>query len=761
LFPESSFQDFNYPIMLNLLIRAFHGYYLGVGLLLIYRIWFIEINNFIAQSILFLRTYYKEIITIGALIPLIFGFLQFPTTANDLFSYLIPSFALLAGYLIGVAVWYFPKHPYSRRVNTILSSVLIFWSLVLVLNHLGLQTNISIFPSNLALLVPGTLLIFCLGVDTYLWQKEVIQFLYETARAIKLFIKTYYRELVTVVSLGLMIAGFWNWTSMGEPPTILFFLAYLATMIIWYLPDRHEYFRGIATTLSVVVLIWGLAAGDWTVDFSNIVTILPLFASIVYIGTGSVLPAYLWREELLLLVKQIAQVIAYAFQKTIQAFIEVVRGIWNAIKRGFWDVIELGRAYFRALVKTVATLLGVLLEFIGLIYIDIQETAVPSIFMMLIGTIVLYITWRNEINDFLGRTVHMIRNAFTTAGLFLWYTGVAIKQAIVDFLQYLWSIRIAILRAVMTITGPILMLFALSFAPLPYDITFLDVPLRIMLFIFGLILLYGAWFAQINEFLVHTARSIRKAFITLCRYIWSTIIAIKDAIIAFFSYIGSRWREIIRAIATVLGAFLVIIGFSFLSFAQSDGERLVNIGLIILGLAILYISWRSQIKALIARSVKTLQNTFKQLTKALSELLARTWTQMSQIVRNGIDSSVYLAIVTLGFSAIGYGLILFITILTDDQGAWTKEIIKPIPIIGEILWIIAAFLQGKAVDDVANLIGIFANEEPYILFFLSVIFLGFGISIPIVFFFLRDSIKISSLRLRFGGSKEKEVRDDD
>ena len=39
--------------------------------------WFRVINNFVTRTILFLRTYYREIITVGALIPVIYGAVQF------------------------------------------------------------------------------------------------------------------------------------------------------------------------------------------------------------------------------------------------------------------------------------------------------------------------------------------------------------------------------------------------------------------------------------------------------------------------------------------------------------------------------------------------------------------------------------------------------------------------------------------------------------------------------------------------------------
>ena len=130
------------------------------------------------------------------------------------------------------------------------------------------------------------------------------------------------------------------------------------------------------------------------------------------------------------------------------------------------------------------------------------------------------------------------------------------------------------------------------------------------------------------------------------------------------------------------------------------------------------------------------------------------WTQLSQIIRNGIDSSIYIAIVTLGVAAFGYGFILFISGFTNDGGVWTREILKPIPILGDILWLLASILQGTS--NVETLLGFFADQEGYILLFMGTIFVGFGIALPVIFYFIRESIKISNLRQRSGGSNLKE-----
>jgi hypothetical protein len=92
----------------------------------------------------------------------------------------------------------------------------------------------------------------------------------------------------------------------------------------------------------------------------------------------------------------------------------------------------------------------------------------------------------------------------------MYNTAISIGNAIVGFAHYIWSIKIEILRAIMTITGPLLILFAfpspLSFTPLTESYKILELFIRGGLFIVGLGLIYFAWRIQINTFVIQTDR---------------------------------------------------------------------------------------------------------------------------------------------------------------------------------------------------------------------------------------------------------------
>jgi hypothetical protein len=1021
------YQNFEEPVNI-LLVISFRVFYSGIGLLLIYRMWFRTINHFIKQSIVFIRTYYREVITAGALIPVIYGALQFSkrTWVTGFSDFLFPSFILLTGYVIILAVWYIPSHPYSRGVNTALSSTLLFWSMVLIFYFQAPQSTIFTKLSHPGVLVSGTFFVFYLSMDTYLWRKE----LYRVFLGIWIFVKTYYREEVTFISLCFMLFGlnFWthtdvlDWLKFG-----LFWGGYIAGVLIWYIPIRHDNYRGITTALSIGILLRGIFL--FLMEFSDASTFfdIPLLVSYLLIGIGIVSPTYLWRVELWQVLKQSVQAIVQAcvaaglailsflkagwnaikstfwtslnfvqtyyrefvtvfslcvmyigslgvwifgfdqfnpvslgllllgylvgsaiwrfrgrhdyfrgitttlsvfallwgifqlflnlditanfldvpfllsylligigivlstylwrvelwqvFKQSVQAIVQacVVAGLailgflkagWNAIKSAFWTIgktiheilrvsyhnlirlflyiqsnfwtvvryflsivgflminvgfillisgetigywwifgglllicsswweitlqilraiasslrnfavsvkeylvklrkylwakfyaiIEFGRIYFKPLVKTSTTIIGILLDLLGLTLFDTPNMVTVAIILIMVGTIILIFTWHKEIVALLIRIVSLTKNILETTGRFLWDSGVVIKKAIGDFIEYLWLIRIAILRAVMTSVGFILVIIAL--------ISNLDEIIRLALFITGLILFSSAWFTKIIELLQRIAKSFWAIIVAFGRFLWEIGITIRDAVDSFISYIVDRWREIVRAFTTVIGILLIILGISSLTSAQSSDEIYLNLGLILLGFIMITISWRTQIYAYVVRLINTLIDAVNQLIKACGELISRIWDQFRQIVRTTFDSGLYIAIVTLGVFAVGYGLILFISIfatpIDGNRGAWTKEVLHPIPILGFILWFIASILQGKSSENVTDLVGIFAYDEPYILFFLAIIFVGFGVALPIIFYFLRDSIKISSLRQKFGGSQIKEVQDDE
>jgi hypothetical protein len=899
----------------TLFVISFRGFYSGVGFLLIYRMWFRTINNIITQSILLLRTYYKEIITLGFVIPMIFGVIGFPITERaSLVDYLIPAIAIVSGYLIIVILWHFPKHPYSRGVNTSFSSVLLFWSLVLIMNNF--RVDVSNFPSNLGLMIPGALFTFYLGMDTYLWRKE----LYHVLQQVWAFSRTYYRELVTIIGIGIMAVGpsylmfiklnpfdllpivsfsfgyalimfiwrvpkhpnyfrgitttvsmivlFWGlftigigypdyssfdwwapivsffyvltsivisaylwrielkrstiqvgkvlvdiikgffeivgkivkavWNAFKQAfwgiveyvstnykeiitvfflftmflaavgsndaykwePLFLFFLVYLGICTVWRFPTRHEYFRGITTTVSIATLFWGvyLFLKNGVSPLNPLTT--PTLITYLLIGTGFLLPSYLWRVELWRVVKQIAQTFKQAFLTSINAVIDFGRASWKIIKQGFWGVLHFGygvlvflwanfmtlieylQVHAKDIVKTVTTLVGVILVLLGLLgsfgfhFGPLHDTG--SGILLIAGIVILYVTWFSQVNEFLNNTARSIYAALIAFGHYLWDSGVAIMDGVVNFLNYVISLWKKILRAGVTIIGVFLIIMGIS----QFDLFFLGP---------GVVILYIAWFSQVNEFLNRTARSIYTALIAFGHYLWDSGVAIMEAVVNFFRYIIRQWRGIVRATATIIGALLVSLGSFNILFGPVESIG-VNSTLIVLGFILISVSWRSQIKELLIRYAKALSDIIGQLIKTIREISSRIWTQLIQIVRTGFDSSIIIAIVT-GILALGYGVILVYCGIFDPDGSTTAGLRYDLPIVGEIIWLIASIVQGVPIESVTNLLGVFVIIDNIIVLILfGAVFIGFGILLPLFSIRKRESIKISTLQRRLGSS---------
>ncbi|PWI46889.1 hypothetical protein CEE45_14460 [Candidatus Heimdallarchaeota archaeon B3_Heim] len=359
-----------------------------------------------------------------------------------------------------------------------------------------------------------------------------------------------------------------------------------------------------------------------------------------------------------------------------------------------------------------------------------------QILFLFLGISLLYLAWFAQVNAFIIQTGRMFKNALVSLGTFIWDTGVAIKQAFISFFQYLWFIRINLLRGIMTLSGVFLSIYAFASPSL-------GSLLQPVLFILGLIFLYAAWFVQVNDFIIQTARAIKASFVSIGMFLLRTVRAIKQGIIDFSYYLWSLRIKILRLGMTISGVILDFLGLSIIL-----NDLGLSVLLIVLGTSLLIIAWTKQIINILELAGQALINAFK----ALLDFGSRIVEQTLKLIGTLLDSIIYIAIVTLGVTAFGYGVILLVSGFLGDQGDWTKTVISPIPIFGDILWIFAAILQGKSVNDVDNLVGIFANDPTFVLLLLGLIFIIVGAFIPFITFFSRDSIKISNLQKRFGSS---------
>jgi hypothetical protein len=484
-----------------------------------------------------------------------------------------------------------------------------------------------------------------------------------------------------------------------------------------------EILRAITTILSVLLISNGVFLGN-----------------LLFLVTGIVILYVTWFSQVNEFLNRTARSIYTALIAFGHYLWDVGVEIKDAVASFFTYVLSLWKEILRA----GATIIGIFLILIGISQLDL--------FPLGAGIVILYAAWFSQVNDFLNRTARSIYTALGAFGHYIWNIGVAIKDAIVNFFRYFISLWREIVRATSTVFGSFLVIIGL------YDLLYLrsdgNELLDIGTIFLGLVMISASWRSQIKELLIRTARSIRDALGVFGHYIWNIGVTIKDAIVNFFRYVISLWREIVRATSTVIGVFLVIIGLFDLLYLRSDGNELLDIGLIFLGLVMISASWRSQIKELLIRYAKVLSKILDQLIRTMREISSRILKQLIQIVRTGFDSSITIAIVTLGVLALGYGLILVYSGLFDTSGEWTADIIG-IPIVGDIIIrLIGSFAQGRPFDlpSVTNLLGIWVNADSIVLNLIGVMFIGFGLLLPMFTLRKRDSIKISSLKQRFGSS---------
>jgi len=252
-----------------------------------------------------------------------------------------------------------------------------------------------------------------------------------------------------------------------------------------------------------------------------------------------------------------------------------------------------------------------------------------------------------------------------------------------------------------------------------------------------------------------------------------------DMIGSFFKSIWARRIDILRVFGTILGFTLDLVSIFFLFLAWYDfsnpnidiaiylfGKPLVEVWFIsvlmlLVGTTLLCWIWYHQI-------IRFLAATYHAAGKALTEFygfITKAIRQLTKWIVTIFDSTIVIAIVILSISAIGFGLILILSGIIDPTGVWTERYLHSIPIFGDLLWLIAAILQGKTnINEVTSLIGIWDLEHlgnditmaRLIQILLGVIFTIFGVILSVVTFFTRDSMKFSNLKSRILGSSSED-----
>jgi len=415
-----------------------------------------------------------------------------------------------------------------------------------------------------------------------------------------------------------------------------------------------------------------------------------------------------------------------------QAFLAICGSIWNAYLKVKIFLIT----YYLEILRYVISIFGLVIMFFGLVYWSSSPFIAFS--LIFIGYLISFLAWYNH---------SYLKNAGT-----------------------LLSIIIFLMSLVLLITFPYEGISGFLMIPAIINVIYLwRVEIKELI-----IQIKNAIFNAINR----TIEAIIAFFVAIIAAVAETVVMIKS----FFKSIWARRVAILRVFGTILGFALDLLGIIFLFLAWYDfsnpnidiaiflfGKPLVEVWFIpvlmlLVGTTLLCWIWVHQIISFLAA-------TYNAVIKAFTEFyvfITKAIKQLSKWIVTISDSTIVIAIVILSISAIGFGLILIISGIIDPTGAWTKQYLHSIPIFGDLLWFIAAILQGITnVNEVTSLIGIWDLEHlgnditmaRLIQILLGVIFTIFGVILSVVTFFTRDSMKLSNLKSRMldSSSEDKEI----
>lgn len=657
----------------------FSLYFPVTGLLLLYRVWFDNINHTVKRTVQtivwFFRTYYREVITTFGVSFMALGSFLFDPFLMDLLIIdslfdPVPLGLFLGGFVIGVAIWHIPdRHVYFRGVTTILSAIVVLWGILL----LGLLLIPQIHTDVLSYVISTTMIVMGISFNGWIWRSEIYHSIKSTLIALKnaivytynaivQFLKTYYRELITTGALSFMVYGLViTWTSIIDFPywPFLFLLiGYIVSVAIWHIPNRHNYFRGVTTTLSTAVIF-----------FCFLLLLSPDYEAISWLSgglvvIGVVVNGTLWRKELKQLVIQTAITIKNALVQTGQAiknfFIAVKDSLIQAgsaliqfVDETLHTIYDHRIAITRAFMTTIGAILTItsFLLLIGFEIVFLTWVIGLEPLFLIFGFLLLYTAWFHQVNQFIKQSAIVIGNALVQTGHALYNFLREVKIALIEALRTIYTYRIVILRAFATILGP-LMILSVPFVPL-LDITPEAVfGIQLVLLIVGIGILYTAWFYQVNQFVKQLSIAIRDATAQTAHAVYNLLVVIKTSIVTFFRYIFDHRIDIVRAISTITGSIFILAGLF-----PTPELNYVNIRFVLIlgGIIILYIAWLQHINHFVKLTAVAIQNALVQTARAIKNFFVAVKIAIIQTLRaiNQFFQTYYIEIIRYSATCIG------------------------------------------------------------------------------------------------------------
>ena len=298
-----------------------------------------------------------------------------------------------------------------------------------------------------------------------------------------------------------------------------------------------------------------------------------------------------WFHQTNHFVKQSLVTLRNAITQTSYAFYNLLVTIKNAIVSFFqytWDHrIDILRA-FLTIIGFFLIILPFFLPFFTSIWANIDP--IIRLLLIFIGFLSLYVAWFHQTNHFVKQTLIAFRDAIIQTGHAVYNFLVAVKNTIVQavrsaylatiaFLHYTWDHRIDILRALATLTGPLMILRAIF-----PDLGLSQPMISLVFLVCGFGLLYAAWFVQVNQFIKQSFNAIRNAFVQAAHSIYNFLVAAKAAFIkAFYTvaeFLSKALTQLGQLIVAIIDSIILILSFLLAISAIFYGIVLILSGII-------------------------------------------------------------------------------------------------------------------------------------------------------------------------------------
>ncbi|MFX1508201.1 MAG: hypothetical protein ACFFDC_19110, partial [Promethearchaeota archaeon] len=605
-----------------LTIYVFPGDYIGgliiggIGLGIVWGVWFHQINQTIWRyRVEILRTLE---LSLGQVLVLI---ILAPFFDSDFFL-----LSFISG-VVGLAIIYLDLYIFKMKVTSQFSRGFVTLSQIIAsligisLIIIGLIQTLTQSISNwffLSIYLPMTGLLFLYRV----WFDNINYTVKRTIQTVIWFFQTYYREIVTTVGVSFLALGsfLFEFTKMLNPllmdvlvidslfdplPLGFFLGGYAICVAIWYIPDRHAYFRGITTTLSITVILWGFLLLGLLLTPPVSPDELSYVISSFLIVMGISINGWIWRIEINQLSKSVLitlkNAIVYTINTTAQFLITYYRELITIGTLSFtvyglvvtWDNISIfpyGPFFFPLFgyivnvaiwyiperhnnSRGVTTTLSTVLMLYGIILLLSQELPIILWFsggLVVISIVVNGTIWRSELKQLVTKIAIAIKNVLILTGQAIKNFFITVKDVFIQTIHTVWDHRITISRAILTTAGSIVTVtsiislfgFTVEFVPWMSD------TLELLFLLFGIVLLYIAWFNQVNQFVKESVITIWNTFVKAGHMLYNFLRRVKNAVIEALHTIWFYRIVILRASATILGPSMILVSFIVIPFLE-------------------------------------------------------------------------------------------------------------------------------------------------------------------------------------------------